>query len=96
MQYYTVEPLVFSAWCERHLPYPRGSQIAQQAQYKGMVAALGALKQDELSAWITHRDLVVDVLGATFMPDATLKRSHFYEQARARLAPAWRPRPRLP
>ncbi len=92
MRYYTVEGLVFSAWCERSLPSPRGSQIAQQAQYKGMVAALGALKQGELSAWITHRDLVAEVLGAAFMPDATLKRSHFYEQARARLAIVWRPR----
>jgi hypothetical protein len=92
MRYYTVEPLVFSAWCERTLPYPRGSQIAQQAQYKGMVAALGALKPGELSAWITQRDQVADVLGAAFMPDATLQRSHFYEQARARLAIVWRPR----
>ncbi len=88
-----MEGLVFSAWCERYLPSPRGVQIAQRAQYNGMASAIGALQQNELTTWITHRDQVADVLGASFMPDATLRYSHFYEQARARLTREARSRP---
>ncbi len=93
MRYYAVEGIVFSAWCEHHLPYPRGSQIAHQAQFQGMAVAIALLRPDELTTWITRRDQVEEVLGAAFMPDATLKRTHFYEQARDRIAAAARRRP---
>jgi hypothetical protein len=90
MRYFTVEGIVFSAWCEHHLPWPRGRQIAHQAQFQGMAAAIQALLPDELATWITRRDQVEAALGTAFLPDATLTRSHFYEQARERVAAARR------
>jgi hypothetical protein len=86
MRYFTVESIVFSAWCEHHLPWPRGRQIAQQAQLQGMAVAIQALQPDELATWIARRDQVEAALGSAWLPDATLKHTHFYERARERIA----------
>jgi hypothetical protein len=91
MLYYTVEGIVFNAWCEQRLPYPRGSQISRKAQTQGMVVAIEELHKNELIAWINRRNDLAAKLGTAFLPDPTLKRIHFYEQARERLATVRRP-----
>ena len=92
MVYYTVEGAVFNAWCQQNLPSPRSSRIGLTSRRLGMTAALPALLDSELVAWINRRDFLADELGDAFLADKPLARSHFYEQARERLTAPLRPR----